>query len=431
MKTIVLIFLMLNISTYCQSQNLVLNPSFENMQNIPIYLPAYLHYVVDYTYNDWCVPNYSLPEVYFAGDTATYYTPNGQSYHPCGVPKNGAGFQYARTGAAYIGFTFFHKPPINSNGLKILESIQGKLMNPLVKNKTYCAGYYASLANINSMPCNGFGMAFLKEKMDTGKTSPSPYVVHLDFLNPEVMMPNSFTVTDTLGWTQVSGSFMEQEGNKEWFVMSNFLPVDSIQFFSFPPNYTPFYNSLRAYYFFDDFFVYEQKPVWITNEDTVVCKGKPIKLRGEQAPEFIWYEINHPEQILSTREYLTISPMEAMTIVMRGDACGYITYDTIHIEVMDCLDDYDDTGIQDFLSNNDVKVFPNPTNSSFNFQLLKQQQSGGTLHISDVNGRQLASHRITQSNQNIGTAQLAPGIYALAYEHKGQMLWRGKLCVVR
>lgn len=172
-------------------------------------------------------------------------------------------------------------------------------------------------------------MAFLKEKMDTGKALPSPFLVHLDFLNPEVMMPNSFTVTDTLGWTQVSGSFMEQEGNKEWFVMSNFLPIDSIQFFSFPPGYTPFYTLLQAYYYFDDFFVYEQKPVWITNEDTVVCKGKPIKLCGEQAPEFIWYEINHPEQILSTREYLTISPMEAMTIVMRGDACGYITFYTI------------------------------------------------------------------------------------------------------
>jgi hypothetical protein len=113
-------------------------------------------------------------------------------------------------------------------------------------------------------------------------------------------------------------------------------------------------------------------------------------------------------------------------IVFVVSDCGVGQYQIGTITVSDCSTSVPSTEIAF-----GITIFPNPSSTAFTLKLALETHIGGTLHISDVNGRQLASHRITQSNQNIGTAQLAPGIYALAYEHKGQMLWRGKLCVVR
>ena len=246
----------------------------------------------------------------------------------------------------------------------------------------------------------------------------------MSYLNYKVKAPLNLFVSDTLNWVQIADTFSTQSGSERYFVISNYLPKEQIQFVSSGFNVVGGY---LAFYYIDDVFVYEQKPIWVYGGDVTICDTITYVLRAEQAPEFVWWNINNPNVWLSTRDTLALPPGVGGTYVVRGEACGYVTYDTVTVTRLNC-----GLGMPGNANDDDLAtIFPNPTYTAFTLSLAQETHTGGKLLISDVNGRLMASHRIIQSNQNISSESLVPGIYALAYEHKGQMLWRGKLCVMR
>ncbi len=84
-----------------------------------------------------------------------------------GVPNNGGGHQYARTGNAYAGIMTY------SNGVNWRGYLQVKLTSKLAANKKYCVEFFVSLNDTQTVACNNIGLYI----SDTAITGPSNQVL--------------------------------------------------------------------------------------------------------------------------------------------------------------------------------------------------------------------------------------------------------------
>ncbi|MEI6488788.1 MAG: T9SS type A sorting domain-containing protein [Bacteroidota bacterium] len=187
-----ILFLVL-IQTHSFAQvNLVPNYSFEDTIHCPIG-PGYLNYARSWTQIG----------------TSDYY--NICANGPVGVPSNGAGYQYARTGNAYAGFYTW------GAGIDIRECIYAKLDSTLTPLHKYCVEFYVSLGDIGNVACNNIGVFF----SDTAITPTS--VNDLFLLLPQVSNnPITNPLTDKIGWTKVSGNFIAA-GGENYITIGNFI----------------------------------------------------------------------------------------------------------------------------------------------------------------------------------------------------------------
>jgi len=127
---IILIILLVNTSVF--TQNLIVNPSFEQCTCPTSGAQLY------YAYNWW--PDYSQgcsSELFNSCDTTNL----------CSTPINLRGYQNPHTGNAYAGFTF-----IFDQGYSI-EVTASQLFDSLIPGREYCISFYVSLADTISHYC--------------------------------------------------------------------------------------------------------------------------------------------------------------------------------------------------------------------------------------------------------------------------------------
>ena len=134
-KIFIVIFLYL--VSNANAQNLVLNPSFEDTIA--------------------CLPStYVMPCRFWY--TASSNTPDYFSEQPdfnCMIPapQGTVGYQYARTGIAYVGLFTFFNPPFNNQR----EYIGGILSDTLKQGHEYCVSFYVSVAEEFKYVVDGIG----------------------------------------------------------------------------------------------------------------------------------------------------------------------------------------------------------------------------------------------------------------------------------
>lgn len=198
MKKITLISSLLT-SVLALTQNLVPNPSFEEYSSCPN-LDDQLQYSTGWSS--------------YAG-TCDYY--NSCSSEPFfSVPNNMfENYQPSADGMAYAGF-YSYQTNISNNR----EYLGSKLINPLVKGKTYfVSAKFANAIDINQsgLDCtiNKLGILFSEE----------PYTYQ--FQNP--LLTSNFAhiysntiVSDTMNWTEVSGYFVA-DSSYEYIYIGNFF----------------------------------------------------------------------------------------------------------------------------------------------------------------------------------------------------------------
>ncbi len=185
-----ILFLVL-IQTHSFAQvNLVPNPSFEDTIHCPIG-PGYLNYARNWTQIG----------------TSDYY--NICANGPVGVPSNGAGYQFARTGNAYAGFYNY------GFGANVREYAQVKLDSTLKPLHKYCTEFYVSMGDIGKYACNNIGVYFSDTMIVTTNNlfSLSPQLSNNFLTNP---------LTDKIGWTKVSGISIAT-GGENYITIGNFL----------------------------------------------------------------------------------------------------------------------------------------------------------------------------------------------------------------
>jgi hypothetical protein len=124
MRLGVLVILFLIIALQANAQNnLVPNPSFEDT----IHCPTLPHQIGGYLQ-------------YWVAGQGDFHCATCPRVYDLGVPYNGWGFQFPRTGHAYTGiYTLIHDTV--PSDLDIREYVHGPLTDTLKANKTYCVSF--------------------------------------------------------------------------------------------------------------------------------------------------------------------------------------------------------------------------------------------------------------------------------------------------
>jgi OOP family OmpA-OmpF porin len=194
-KTIITyLFFVLTLKLVAQ-QNLVLNPSFENMITCP-----------DAGFTD-------------IGSSANWYNPTGATpdyYNSCAtdivygfsVPKNGLGYQSAVSGFAYAGIV-----TMVQNDSR--EYIQTALTDTLVAGKSYTVKFYVSIADSCKYSANNIGAYFSVNPVLAINNLFLPFTPQIS--NNALVNP----LDDRNSWVEVTGSFIAQGGEK-YLTIGNF-----------------------------------------------------------------------------------------------------------------------------------------------------------------------------------------------------------------
>ncbi len=183
-------------------QNLVPNPSFENYTSCPD-----LGYISR-------IPPWFQPNI-FQGNTTNSSTTDG--YDTCqnasggGIPLNYFGYQMANTGAGYAGI-FAHGDTMNYR-----EYMEVPLLSSLLANHHYCVSFYVSLADISYKAISNMGAYFSNDSLLISNM----YNNAIDTVIPQVENTSGNMLTSKTTWTQVTGSFVANGGEK-FMTIGNF-----------------------------------------------------------------------------------------------------------------------------------------------------------------------------------------------------------------
>ncbi|MFN8235526.1 MAG: T9SS type A sorting domain-containing protein [Bacteroidia bacterium] len=246
------------------AQNLVLNPSFEDTIACPTTtaIPMQCEY--------WYTANIGSPD-YFSEQPDIF----------CGtspVPLSNVGFQYARTGIAYVGLVTLMQP-LNPNYLNRREYIGGELSDTLKQGHEYCVSFYISVAEELKYVTDGIGLYLsIDSAVDYTINTNLPFV-------PQISNPSGNIIYDTLNWVQISGTYIANGGEK-YLTIGNFKDnantlIDSIN------NNVP-QSRYESYLFIDDVSVID-----CTVGIGEVNNNKDIgRLYPNPANTFVYYQDN-------------------------------------------------------------------------------------------------------------------------------------------
>lgn len=213
-----------------QTENLVLNPSFEIYEKCPEQPTS-----MDYSHK--LVPHWSYP---------TAATPD--YFNRCGtgevrVPSNFAGVSEPKSGNAYIGAI------LSGTDINYREYFQGSLKHPLEKGKQYCVQFYYRLASYSKFAVDQLSVYFTEAEIKNIIQENLPVIPQLNN-TPGLFLDN---IEDWNLYCQV----FTATGNEQFFTVGNFKNYDNTNYVVTDKNMVNLRNKQYAYYYFDDFSVKE------------------------------------------------------------------------------------------------------------------------------------------------------------------------------
>jgi len=269
------------------SQNLVPNPSFENMKLCPSI--ANMNFVNDHLERfceDW--ENVGLIKNLSSGGGGQYMHVCGSNngpYYGSGVPRNYFGFQPANFGIAYIGLRY------SGNVNDYVSHFYGvKLLQKLVIGRKYSLSFYVSLADSSFTTTNNLGMLLSTQKL----------YVQDRIKSDNFILPNRShlrcidTITDKENWIKVAG-FMVADSSYEYLTIGNFYNYNNI---ASSPNGKPW-----DHLFYVDDVSIEETTMRIEATDTVVCEGYSTNLMARGLDDFFYWSLNKKDTLSTTRNF--------------------------------------------------------------------------------------------------------------------------------
>ncbi len=202
------------------AQNLVPNPSFEDMVGCPDNLDEV----------SMCVGWSSF------GRTPDYFNSCNHSW--LGVPQNGFGYQNAANGNAYCGICTFNFPnPIPS----YREFVGRTLSSPLIIGAKYFVSIKVSLADSSNYATNNLGILFSNTQYNDTSSTPS---------NNISSIYSTSVIQDTSEWKIISGIFIA-DSSYSFIIIGNFFN-DANTDTSFVGSNFSLNSPHEAYYYIDD-----------------------------------------------------------------------------------------------------------------------------------------------------------------------------------
>lgn len=181
---------------------------------------------------------FTTPDYFNACNT---YPINGNSPQ-MSVPQNNAGYQMAHSGNGYAGIVTYNI--VNNLGWDWREYIQVPLTDSLEAGETYYVSFFVSPADSAQYTTNNLGVYFSNSAISLAAWPSGP----LPF-QPQIENPSSNNLSDRNSWTQVTGTFIANGGEK-YLLIGNFKDSSSTVFNSTGWSTNPFFNF--AYLYIDD-----------------------------------------------------------------------------------------------------------------------------------------------------------------------------------
>ena len=199
-KTVSLICSITLSMAFCHAQsNIILNGSFEGVNGCPW---------VNNAINEGFVFNISNPNSFTPDYFNTCYTMLGIPYLVQGMPSNNRGYQFSKTGNAYIGIGLWQENSIVS------EYVQLRIKDSLKPNHHYAFECYLSRAEKFRYAVSNFGAFFSADSVSMPAADILPFV-------PQINNPTGNYFTDTLNWMPFTGTYLAQGGEK-YLILGNF-----------------------------------------------------------------------------------------------------------------------------------------------------------------------------------------------------------------
>jgi len=226
-KVISLLCLIFSFLHFVNSQNLVPNPSFENIISCPI-SPIQI----------WLAPPWFQPN-FFSGinnSSSDLFNSCCTSSSLVGVPVNILGYQNPRTGIGYAGFYSYN------DTVNMREYIEVPLIDTLIANKNYCVEFYVSISNFCYNAISNVGAYF---SVDTVFQNNIQFYALSSYI-PQIENPITNMLNDTANWMLVSGNFIAT-GGERFMTIGNFrIPANT------NTQIMPGATQGGAYYYIDD-----------------------------------------------------------------------------------------------------------------------------------------------------------------------------------
>ena len=246
MKIITLILSLCFSIHFGYTQNLVLNPGFEDTVMCPPNL-------IENNLNSFI--NWRSPTI--LGSPNAFHNCNNTVFS---TPNNLFGYESPYSGFGYAGFYTYVSGPIPN----MREYVQGKLEDTLILNISYYVRFFVSLGDTASYATHNIGIYF---SLDTFTID--------SFLNidsiPHIENDSSNPLNSKNAWTKIEGIYTAK-GNETHITIGNFRP-DSTSEIIFIGGGSP-----GGYYYIDDVLV--TPCVNDTNISRTICPGDSIQIAG-------------------------------------------------------------------------------------------------------------------------------------------------------
>lgn len=233
------------------AQELVPNPGFEEVTSCPTFA-SMLGLAAP-----WSNPTAGTPELYHAcAGSGTF----------AGVPMNGSGgFQIPHGGEAFAGIYVYRQDIANMR-----EYITAPLVESLEAGACYAFSMYVNAANDHELVSDGIGARFTVGAVSSGSGTVLP-------LEPHIEHPPGTLITDTLGWTLVSGTYVAA-GGEDHVLIGNFRDDAATMHAVHNPGVWYIGSS---YLLVDDVSLTRIDPVALDlGPDTLLCSGAPLVLNA-------------------------------------------------------------------------------------------------------------------------------------------------------
>lgn len=238
------------------AQNLVPNPSFEEHTACPSGLNnTGYHNGIDLVVG-WTTPTVSSDYFHACGDEAA------------GVPDNmpGFGFQYARTGEAYVGFGIWGGPFASLDNVG--EYLEASLLQPLQKDSFYLVEFFASLHDGKKLGTDAFSILFT-DTLIWVDMPPTIFTSRTILAQSQLNNTPGNFITSQEEWTPLRWVY-KASGGETFMTIGNFRPDEEISYVEVEQ-----WGSLTSYYFVDDVRVEKiSYPIGeLGLQDTTLCES--------------------------------------------------------------------------------------------------------------------------------------------------------------
>ncbi|MDQ3108402.1 MAG: T9SS type A sorting domain-containing protein [Bacteroidota bacterium] len=372
--------------------NLVPNPGFEDSIQCVISAGQFSGYVSDWTGN------------------AQYFSSLCQGYE-VEVPEGAWGYQAPRSGISYAGIYTGIWDTIPSH-LNARYYVHVPLLQTLQQGNRYCVSFYVGLGNNCMYACNDIGALFT----DTALSSFNNYLIAANpqIANNGVLNP----LTDTSGWTLVSGIFTAN-GGEQFVTIGNFKNDSLSDSLYVHPQIEFTYAWEHSYYYIDDVSVV-QLPFADAGIDTVVCRTDSVLIGmvASGSAVYSWMPITGLSSASVAQPYA--HPLQTTTYYLNVDPgfpvdCAGISVDSVTVVVNDCSVQPDFFVQTIYKASDNFFISGLPENSS--------------IEIFDMRGRKIYSAENYANDFSLSS--ISAGIYSYRFRFPDGTLQAGKFSVLK